>query len=352
MTKPRSLVRPVSALSLGAMLLVGGCGRDAEVVVYASADDALARAVIGAFESRSGLTVRFVGDDESKKTTGLAERLRRERDHPQCDVFWSSEVAMTIALADEGILAAHDSAAARAWPPAHKDERGRWFAFAARARVIAYAPDRVAPEEIPRTWTDLARAGLEGRIVMADPRFGTTGGHLGAMKAYWDRAAMPGFYEAFLLGLRDNETRMLPGGNAAVVQAVAEGDADFGMTDTDDVWAAQQRGVRVEMVYAAHSHEDEEGNGTYVIPNTAGIVAGARHAEAAALFVDFLISEECERLIAESSSRNLPLGPGRAEGYPELAVPDPLDVDQRRAAAARPAAVEAAVRILTKEEAR
>ena len=60
---------------------------------------------------------------------------------------WSSEVFNTIRLADEGVLAEHDSAIAADRPAAFRDPLRRWYGFAARARVIVYAPDRVAEAE-------------------------------------------------------------------------------------------------------------------------------------------------------------------------------------------------------------
>jgi iron(III) transport system substrate-binding protein len=320
------------------------------VVLYVSADAHVARAVVDAFEAETGVRVQVVGDVEAQKTTGLVERLRAERDRPRADVFWSSEIFMTMELAREGVLAPHASPVTDAWPSAWRDAEGRWFAFAARARVIVYHPDRVAPEDVPKTWTDLKHTALRGRIVMADPRFGTTGGHLGAMKAYWDRSAFAGFYEAFLLGLRANEVRMLPSGNAGVVQALIDGTADVGLTDTDDVWAAQARGARLALVYAAHNHEDEPGNGTLLIPNTVGVVAGAPHPVEAGRLVDFLLSERVERLLAESVSHNVPLRPGLADDYAAYAVEDPLRVNFARAASVRREAVEIAMRTLTRDD--
>src|SRR5262245_58729428 len=185
----------------------------------------------------------MVGDTEVKKTAGLVDRIITEMDHPQADVFWSSEVFMTIGLASKGALEPHNSDATKDWPKEWRDSQNRWFGFAARARVIAYSPQRVPAERVPKTWMALATDDrFKGRIVMADPRFGTTGGHLGAMKAYWDSKVMSGYFGAFADGLAEQGVRMLPGGNAGVVEAVALGEADVGMTDTDDVWAAQALG--------------------------------------------------------------------------------------------------------------
>ncbi|MHC5004815.1 MAG: ABC transporter substrate-binding protein, partial [Planctomycetota bacterium] len=192
------------------------------VVLYVSADEHVAREVVSAFEAETGIDVLVVGDTEAKKTTGLVQRLRREADNPQADVFWSSEIFQTVALAQQGVLGEHLSDATVDWPIEFRDPERRWYGFAARARVIVFAPDRVPAERVPRSWMDLTDPAWRGRVVMADPRFGTTGGHLGAMKSYWGHL-MHGeaYYEAFLLGLADNEVRLLPSGNAGVVRAVA-----------------------------------------------------------------------------------------------------------------------------------
>jgi iron(III) transport system substrate-binding protein len=309
------------------------------VVLYVSADEYVARQVIDAFEAQTGIRVKFVGDTEAKKTTGLIERLRAERNNPQADVFWSSEIFQTVELADDGILAAHRSDATAAWPEAYSDPDGRWYGFAGRARVIVYAPDRVNKADVPRSWSELSQPRWRGRIVMADPRFGTTGGHLGAMKWYWDRHD-PGAYERLLQGLRANDVRLLPGGNASVVRAVAEGQADIGLTDTDDVWAYRaQHGPLVDLVYPAHGPDA----GTLLIPNTAAVVSGAPHPQEAALLLDFLLSSRVEQMLAESVSRNVPLGPDRPGLDPQWAVPEPVEVDFVGAAEQRAGAVAGAM---------
>lgn len=341
----------IVAAALIAMALTGCGDNRPQVVLYVSADEHIAREVIAAFEERTGVRVLMVGDTEVKKTTGLAARLRAERERPQADVFWSSEIFMTIGLADEGVLAAHESDAARNWAADYKDGQNRWFGLAARARVIVYAPDRVPADLVPRTWMALTNERFRGRVAMADPRFGTTGGHLAAMKWYWDRRIMPGYYAAFLEGLAENQVRLLPSGNAGVVEAVARGEADVGLTDTDDVWAAQARGLNVEFIYPSH-HVDATapGAGTLLIPNTVARVKGGPNPNQAARLIDFLLSEEVERLLAESVSRNVPLRPVLAREYPALAVPNPLRVDFEGVAEMRKTAIEEAMRVLTPAE--
>lgn len=320
------------------------------VTLYVSADERFAREVVALFEDETGIDVSMVTDTEAKKTTGLVERIRAERDNPVADVFWSSEVFMTIGLADEGLLKPYVSDVTRDWPAEHRDDEHRWHGFAARARVIVYSPERIAPENVPETWMELTREHFRGRIVMADPRFGTTGGHLGAMKVYWERLGIPGYYEAFLEGLRDNDIRLLASGNAGVCDQIVRGEADIGMTDTDDVWVFKEQGGNIEMVYARHNADEGPGTGTLLFPNTVARIRGGPNPGPADELIDFLLSDRVERMLAESTSHNMPLRPGLAESYPELLVPNPLDVSFERAAAARREAVEQAMHVILETE--
>lgn len=290
-----------------ALWFLVGCGRPTDLVVYVSADEEVARPVLAAFEQQSGLSVDARFDTEATKTTALASMLRAERERPRADVFWSSECFAVAQLAGEGAFEGVLDGPFGAWE--HRDQDGRWFGFSSRARVLVYAPDRVEPERVPDTWMDLTRPWWKGRIAMADPRFGTTRGHLGAMHVFFERKLrIPGYWEAFIEGLAENEPALLPGGNAAVVDAVARGEADIGLTDSDDVLAAQARGARVQWIFPRHDPVSDPGGGTLVIPNTVALVAGAPHRANALRFMEFVLSAQAQGMLARGGSRNWPLG--------------------------------------------
>ncbi len=118
------------------MLAAAGCeeGRQRRVVLYASADTHIVREVISRFQEQTSIRVDFVGDAEQVKTTRLVQRLRAEKDNPQADVFWSSEVFQTILLARDGVFAPHGSKATSDRPAFSHDPKHRWYGFAARAR--------------------------------------------------------------------------------------------------------------------------------------------------------------------------------------------------------------------------
>jgi len=340
-------IRASFLAALTICLLASACGRNEAVVVYVSADESVARPLLATFTEETGIAVTPLFDSEATKTTGLAQRLRAERDRPKADVFWSSEIASTVALAREGVLVSTRSDQLDAWPAEFRDAEHRWYAFAARARVIAYSTERVSDAEVPTTWIDLVRERWRGRIAMADPRFGTTRTHMGALKAYWGQTAIPGFFGAWIDGLHENNIRVVTSGNSGVVEAIATGEADIGMTDSDDVWAAQARGVKIGLVYPRSAVElDRPGGGTALIPNTVGLVAGTAREESARRLVEFLVSPRAERLLMASASKNVPLGPSLHVESAALAPPDPMVVDWLQACDATESAVRDALRVL------
>lgn len=303
----------VASSFLAGLLLVGcsaGDGKHDSVTVYVSADEQIAREVFSAFTIKTGIEVEWVGDTESSKNTSLVQRLIREKDRPIADVFWSSEILGTIRLANQGIFSSCDSKITRMWPMQYRDTEFRWFGFSPRARVIAYNPNVVSEEELPKTWWEY------GDAAIADPRFGTTSTHVAVMAEFPAQSKL--LFETM-------EMKPLLGGNAATVQAVIDGSVLYAMTDTDDVHAAIERGYSISMFMPRH--HNRKGGGTLMIPNTVGIIKGCNQPELAREFLNYLLSDEVATLLAQSTSHNIPIQPNVAKNFPELVIEDPLDVN-------------------------
>ena len=281
------------------------CRKEAEtttteprLIVYCSVDEPFARAVLARFTRQTGIAVQPVFDTEAGKTTGLVNRIIAEdkSGRTRADVFWSSEVFNTVLLARRGLLTAYESPAAADVPAHFKDVEHRWTGTAVRARVLALSPDLPA-DKAPRTWQDVGSETLAARVAIANPLFGTTRGHVAAMFALWgpDRA------KSFLRSLRDRGALLLDS-NSATVRAVISDRADFAATDSDDVEAARKGGASLGIAYP-----DMGDGGTLLIPCTVAMLKGRMNEASSRRLVDFLVSAEVERMLAESDSRNVPV---------------------------------------------
>jgi iron(III) transport system substrate-binding protein len=307
-----------------------------KVVLYCSVDQEIAEPIIVEFEKQTGIDVLPRFDTEASKTVGLVQRIRAEAASPIADVFWSNEIFHTIRLAHEHLLAPYASDITKDWPERYTDPNGRWYGFALRARVIAYNTTRVSAAEAPKCLEDVLDVRWKGRIVMAAPEFGTTGGDVASWFAHYD----PAQATDILKRLKTNDIHLVDG-NSTAVRMVATGQADICFTDTDDVYAAQRNGWPVAMNYL-----DQAGEGVLAIPNTAAIIKGAGHLEEARELMEFLLSEQLEEMLLNSDSHNCPVRVVLAEKSITYTIPKPLAMDYEKVADYLPVAIRTAMEVL------
>ncbi len=290
------------------LLLLVGCPADedtaetppATVVVYTAHDLMFSEPILRGFEQESGLQVKIVGDTEATKTTGLVNRLIQLKDRPEADVFWNNEIMNTVRLAEMGLLDAYVPGTAEGLPNSALDPAGRWVGFAARARVILYNTDLVSAEDAPRSIFDLTHERFRGKVVIANPLFGTTSTHVAALFVVLG----PEQAKSFLNALKANDVRIVAG-NAMARNLVMEGELAVCLTDTDDANGAFLKKKPVEMVYP-----DQDELGTLIIPNTVALIKGGPNPEGGRKLVDYLASRETETKLARLESAQMPLRTG------------------------------------------
>jgi iron(III) transport system substrate-binding protein len=293
----------VAGIVLAWRFLWLGGGRP--LVVYCAHDSVYSNEVLRAFERKSGVSVAPKYDTEATKSLGLVELLVAEKEGPVCDVFWNNQLLGTLQLQEEGMLLPYRGPGYERIPDGLKDPEGRWAGFAARFRVWIVNTGRMEPTD------EAVRARLEGdlsRVAIANPLFGTTLTHYSVLWDLWGAERLKAWH-------RSSRERGLvqATGNAHVKNLVARGVCDLGLTDTDDFFAAKDEGLPVAMVpvrlAAQHGAARLDHGPVVCMPNTVAIIRGTRRLAEATRLVDYLLSEECELALANSRSRQIPLGP-------------------------------------------
>lgn len=284
-------------LSVAIPLFRGTAGDRRTVVVYCAHDAMFADDIIRRFEKTSGIRVDVRYDEETNKSLGLTNLLIAERDAPRCDVFWNNQTLGTVRLKTLGLLSPLSEAAVRRIPEGFRDPDHHWCGFAARLRVYVINTDRMKanPEKI--------EAALQGESLrnaaIAVPLFGTTFTHYAVIAGESGLEGLRVWHQS----LRDRGIHEVRG-NGAVKDLVAEGACDFGFTDTDDVFVALDSGKPVAMLPVRLPSGQ-----TICIPNTVAVIRDCQHPREAEEFAAFLLSEEVEIALANSASRQIPLGP-------------------------------------------
>jgi iron(III) transport system substrate-binding protein len=284
-------------------LLISGIAAAAtppEVVVYTSVDDVFARPIAAEFERKTGIRVKLVTDTEETKSTGLLNRLILEKDRPQGDVFWSGDPVRSAVLKKKGVSATYLSPAAKGLPKLYSDRSGHWTGFSARARVLLVNTEKMKGHPRPTSVLDLADPRYKALGCMANPLFGTTSMHAAALfESLGQKKA-----ERLFQSISANGTKILSS-NGEVRRRVVSGDCGFGLTDTDDAYEAVRDKKPVAVVFP-----DSKGMGTLIVPNAATLIEGAPNSDNGRKFVDFLLSPETEKKLAESDAAQMPVRKG------------------------------------------
>jgi len=168
----------------------------------------------------------------------------------------------------------------------------------------------VQPGDRPTSLLDLADPRWKGRIAMAVPLYGTTASQASCLCDVLGPAKAKEYYKS----LKANGVHLAPG-NKQVAEWVGQGHSPagspvvLGVTDTDDAMGEVQAGNPVAIIFPDQNAAKDSRMGTLFLPNTLCIIKGCPNPEGARKLVDFLLSPEIEKALAEGESHQLPLNP-------------------------------------------
>ncbi len=268
-------------------------------MVYVSEDQVFSEPILRDFEKETGIRVKAVYDTEEAKSAGVMNRLLAEKNNPQADVYWANEPIRAEVLNQQGIAAAYQSPSAQGIPGHFRDSKGYWTGFSARARVLVV---NKSVQDTPKSILAYADPAFKGKGVIANPLFGTTTTEIAALFILWgDEKA-----KAFLADMKRNSVKVATS-NGEAADFVASGQFAFALADSDDAANRMTQGKPVEMIYP---DQGENEPGCFIVPNAVVLIHGGPHAEAGKKLVDYLLSRETERKLAQSNAAQIPLHEG------------------------------------------
>jgi iron(III) transport system substrate-binding protein len=289
-----------------------------KLVLYTSQPNKDAQQTVDAFTAKHpNVEVEWVRDGTTKVMAKL--RAEFEASAPKPDVLLIADMVTMEGLKKEGRLMAHESADVSAYDPAIMDTDKTYFSTKLITTGIVYNTN--APMK-PTSYKDLLKADAKDKIAMPSPlTSGAATIHMAAL------TSNPDLGWAYYEGLADQGANP-KGGNGGTYKAIAGGEKLYGFVVDFLPIRNKLKGAPVEFVFP------EEGVSAVTEP--VAILSTAQNPDAAKAFVDFLISEEGQKLA--SAQGYLPAHPGVAapEGFPardaiKLMAFDPakaLDSDQ------------------------
>jgi iron(III) transport system substrate-binding protein len=208
-------------------------------------------------------------------------------------VFWSQDAGALGAVQKAGLFADLPAEVVASVPGAFRHSGGKWIAVTGRARVLTYAADRVQAGTLPKSVFDLSDARFGGRVGWA-PSNASFQAFVTAMRKLHGEEKT----RQWLLAMKDNGARTFAG-NAPIIQAIAAGEIDFGLPNHYYLLGfkkAEDVEFPVEQTFFAPGDA-----GNLVNVAGVGILAGAKHRDAAERFVRFLLSPLAQQYFASDT---------------------------------------------------
>jgi len=258
---------------------------EADLVIYSSHPDELARVVVAEFRERTGLRVKLVRGG----TGEMLARLRSEAEAGKgvCDVFWGGGAESLAANID--LFEPWTSSEDAAIPAVYKAADHRWNGFTVLPMVIAYNKRLLPAGRVPRSWSDLFEPYFRGSIAYADPSVSASSYTI--LRTIGSALSKPGgpsrtdVEEAFARALAGK----VLGESSAVFPAVASGEYLVGIYHDEAAQELLITGSDLKIVYPA--------DGTSAVPDGVALVRGCAHCAAAGTFIDFVLGADVARVM-------------------------------------------------------
>ncbi|WP_186580130.1 ABC transporter substrate-binding protein [Aquibacillus kalidii] len=229
----------------------------------------------------------------------------------QADVLLVADAVTFESLKEQDMLLSYKSKETSEIPEEFVDSDGTYTGTKVMSTALVVNTDDVS--EMPTSWNVLSDSASSGSTIMPSPLYsGAAAYNLGVLTRNsdfgWD------FYE----NIKANDTTVTQG-NGAVLKAVAAGEEKYGMVVDFIVARAEAEGSPVQLVYP------EEG--VPVITEPIGIMKNTENEAAAKAFVDFVLSEEGQKLAAEIGYTPIRKGIEAPEGLKTIDEMEVLDAD-------------------------
>lgn len=248
------------------------------------------------FSELTGIEVRVV----TASADELITRLEREGEASPADLLITVDAGRLHRAKELGLLQPVESELLTETVPAHlRDSEGYWFGLTQRARILAYARDRVSPDELS-TYEDLADPRWRGRVLVRSSENIYNVSLLASMIAANGLESS----EAWAAGVAANFARPPQGGDTEQIMDAAAGVGDVAIVNTyyvgrllDDPDPANR--ALAERIGVFFPNQD--GRGTHVNVSGAGVTTHAPNPENALALLEFFVGEEAQRIFAEAN---------------------------------------------------
>ncbi len=274
---------------------MGGVAKAQELVIYSGRSERLIKPVLDEFTKKTGIKITL----HSAGTVELLNKVLAEGDRTPADLYLTVDAGTLERARVAGILQPIKSEViVKNIPAEMRAPDNTWVGISLRVRVIAYNPQKVKPDEI-KTFDDLTDSKFKGRLGIRTGSNVYPQSHTAMMIAERGEAET----ERFLRGILVNAGDKIYPSDSRAVEAAAKGEVDVAIVNHYYVYGHLRK------------NPDDSKTLAFVAPpktvynvSGAGILKTSKNKEAAQRLIEFMASEEGQKMFAEEN-REYPVNP-------------------------------------------
>lgn len=248
------------------------------------------------FEESTGIKVKVINASADE----LIQKMKMEGKQSPADVLITVDAGRLSRAKDQGLLQSIQSDLLEKTVPNHlQDVDNQWFGLTKRARIIAYALDRVKPEELS-TYEELVSSKWKGKILVRSSSNIYNQSLMASIIANDGESIAKKWAE----GIVANMARSPKGSDRDQVKAVVAGEGDLAIVnsyyigkmlnspDAEEVETAKKIGL---------FFPNQDGRGTHINVSGAGVAKYAPNKENAIRFIEFLVSQDAQQIFTDAN---------------------------------------------------
>lgn len=269
------------------------------LVVYSGRSDKFVKPVVEKFTEKTGVKVTI----HAASSTALLNKLKLEADRTDADLFISNDAGNLQAGSDMNLFQTLPQNVTSLIPELYRASNNTWLGLSARARVLVVNKNAKNASAIKSVF-DLAGSQFKNRIAIthsANESF--IAGATVYMLSTDEKKTSD-----WLTHLKENAGKNVFNKHSKIVSAVADGKVDVGLVNHYYIYRhlAKTPDSPVSILLP-----DQGSDQMGVAWNVAGIAMSkhAKHRENALKFIEFLVSEEGQKIFAEVN-KEYPTRPG------------------------------------------
>lgn len=247
------------------------------------------QALYDAFTAETGIVVNVV----KAKSDELLERLKSEGEDTEADLIVTSDVGRLHRAQTLDLIKPFESEILSSNVPSNlREANNNWTALTMRARIIAFASDRVNPEDLS-TYEALTEDQWLGKVLVR------------SSDNIYNQSLVASFIELngeeatkeWAAGLVKNMSRTPEGNDRDQMKAVVAGEGDLAIVNTYYLGKLLNSSDEYEVEVGEKIgvfFPNQETTGTHVNISGAGLTKYGKHSDAATLLLEFLTGEKAQ----------------------------------------------------------